>query len=51
MRTLFSPVMNKDVMKKHLKQISRATPEDRYAVVVIDGAGWHTEDTVENLKI
>ncbi|WP_155866850.1 IS630 family transposase [Colwellia sp. PAMC 21821] len=47
---LISPVMNKDVMKKHLEQISQATPEGRYAVVVMDGAGWHAEDTFEDLK-
>jgi hypothetical protein len=40
--------MNKDVMKKHLGQISQATAECRYAVVVMDGSGWHTQDTFED---
>lgn len=42
--------MNKEVMKKHLEQTSHAIPEGRYAVVVMDGAGWHTQDTFEGLK-
>lgn len=33
-------------MTQHLKQISEATPYNRHAVVIVDGAGWHTIDTV-----
>ncbi len=28
-------------MKEHLSLISQATPADRHAVVIIDGASWH----------
>ena len=38
--------MNKEVMTQHMKQISEATQGGRHAVVVMDGAGWHTLDTV-----
>ncbi len=42
---LISPFVNKDAMKQHLKQLSEATAPGRHAVVVMDGAGWHTLDT------
>tara|TARA_R110002050_G_scaffold80451_1_gene172059 strand:- start:2513 stop:2941 length:429 start_codon:yes stop_codon:yes gene_type:complete len=51
---LISPVVNKEVMKLHLQQISKATPKGRYAVVVMDGAGWHTQelaDEFDNLSL
>ena len=41
---LISPVVNKEVMRIHLEQISTATPIGRHAVVIMDGAGWHTDD-------
>ena len=47
---LITPWVNKDAMKAHLKQISQATPDGRHAVVIMDGAGWHTEDTFNELK-
>ncbi len=31
-------------MIEHLAQISRTTEKGRYAIVVMDGAGWHTDD-------
>ena len=34
-------------MSLHLKQISEATPTGRHALVIIDGAGWHTMDTAK----
>lgn len=40
-----SPFVNKEVMTQHLKQISEATAPNRHAVVIVDGAGWHTMDT------
>ena len=43
---LISPLVNKEVMTQHMKQISEATQGGRHAVVVMDGAGWHTLDTV-----
>ncbi|QLJ10673.1 IS630 family transposase (plasmid) [Pseudoalteromonas sp. JSTW] len=42
---LVSPFVNKEAMTQHLSQISQATPVGRHAVVIIDGAGWHTYDT------
>lgn len=51
---LIAPWVNKDIMTKHLEQISKRTEEGRMAVVIMDGAGWHTEDTVfdfDNVRI
>ena len=42
---LITPWVNKAAMTQHLRQISQATPAGRHAVVIIDGAGWHTLDT------
>ena len=44
---LISPLANKEAMTQHLKQISLATDAGRHAVVVMDGAGWHTMDTAK----
>ena len=41
---MIMPYVNKDIMHSHLEQISTSTVEGRYAVVIMDGAGWHTED-------
>ena len=30
------------MMQKHLQQISDATPTGRYALVIMDRAGWHS---------
>lgn len=41
-------------MKKHLQQISDATPKGRYALVIMDRAGWHSnklEVHFDNLSI
>ncbi|CAM3885162.1 hypothetical protein VA7868_02117 [Vibrio aerogenes CECT 7868] len=48
------PWVNKDIMIEHLRQISAITEKGRYSVVVMDGAGWHTEDIAcefENVSI
>jgi len=34
-------------MTQHLSQISSATPAGRHAVIIVDGAGWHTMDTAK----
>ncbi len=34
-------------MKQHLKQISEATEEGYHAVILMDGAGWHTNDIAD----
>ncbi|RLV58776.1 IS630 family transposase [Parashewanella curva] len=44
---LVTPCVNKDAMSQHLKQISQATAPERYALVIMDGAGWHTADITE----
>jgi len=38
------PFVNKEIIKTHLLQISKATVSDRHAVIVMDGAGWHTDN-------
>ena len=48
------PWVNKEIMIEHLQQISAMTQRGRHAVVIMDGAGWHTEDIAdrfENLSI
>ncbi|ELA4930668.1 transposase, partial [Vibrio vulnificus] len=34
-------------MVEHLKQLSAVTEKGRHAVVIMDGAGWHTNDIAE----
>ncbi|MDW2199409.1 MULTISPECIES: transposase [Vibrio] len=38
------------MMIEHLKQILAVTEEGRHAVVVMDGAGWHTEEIANDFK-
>lgn len=48
------PWVNKEIMVEHLKQISAVTEKGRHAVVIMDGAGWHTNDIAQefhNLSI
>ena len=45
---LIVPFLSKEMMKKHLAQISAATATIRFAVVVMDGAGWHTDDIADD---
>lgn len=42
---LITPLVNKEAMRQHLQLISEATERGRHAVVIVDGAGWHTRDT------
>ena len=44
------PWVNKDIMINHLAQISEATEKGRHAVVIMDGAGWHTNDIAEQFS-
>ena len=46
---LLSPWVNKDIMRQHLSLISQRTAPGRHAVVIMDGAGWHTADIAETL--
>ncbi|WP_176463261.1 IS630 family transposase [Vibrio sp. 03_296] len=41
------PWVNKNIMVEHLKQLSTVTEKGRHAVVIMDGAGWHTNDIAE----
>ena len=44
---LITPFVNKEAMTQHMKQISEVTEHGRHAVVIMDGAGWHTFDTAQ----
>ena len=51
---LISPVLSMDMMQNHLQLISDATPKGRYAIVIMDRAGWHSNKTAikfDNLSI
>ncbi|HHG3023894.1 TPA: transposase [Vibrio parahaemolyticus] len=37
-------------MIEHLKKILAVTEEGRHVVVVMDGAGWHTEEIAHDFK-
>ncbi len=47
---LLAPWVNKDIMRQHLELISARTELDRHAVVIMDGAGWHTDDIAKGFK-
>ena len=38
------PWVNKDIMIEHLTQIANITEKGRHAIVIMDGASWHTDD-------
>ncbi|CAK1783822.1 hypothetical protein VCRA2119O147_1630001 [Vibrio crassostreae] len=44
------PWVNKDIMAEHLKQSSAVLEKGRHAVVIMDGAGWHTNDIAEQFS-
>lgn len=51
---IITPWVDKEVMQKHLSLISQRTRPGRHAVVIMDGAGWHTDDIAvefDNLSI
>ena len=51
---IITPFANKDIMHQHLELIAKRTKPGRHAVVVMDGAGWHTNDIaadIPNLSI
>ena len=45
---LIAPWVNKEIMQQHLELISQRTEPERHAVVIMDGAGWHTDDIAKN---
>ena len=47
---LISPILSMEMMEKHLKQISDATPAGRYAIVIMDCASWHSSKLVSGFK-
>lgn len=47
---LILPASNSLAMKEHLKAIANEVPEGRHAVVVLDGASWHTTKKVHIFK-
>lgn len=40
---LVMPYVNIEAMNKHLAEIAKEVPAHVHAVVIIDGAGWHSE--------
>ena len=46
---LVLPQVNAYTMSLHLKEISKATPKGRHAVVVMDQAGWHLASVLPKL--
>ena len=44
------PYVNKDIMHALLKKISVSIAEDRHAVIIMDEAGWHTEDLATDVN-
>jgi hypothetical protein len=47
---LIVPHVDKCIMTQHLEQISAKTVPGRYAVVLMDGAGWHQASLVDWLE-
>ncbi|MCT8860985.1 transposase, partial [Shewanella xiamenensis] len=46
---IITPFVNKDIMHQHLELIAKRTQPGRHAVVVMDGAGWHTNDIAADI--
>jgi transposase len=47
---LITPWVNKKIMKHYLEQITACTQLGRHAVVIMDGAGWHTDDIAQGIN-
>jgi transposase len=47
---LIVPHVDKEMMSRHLEQISAKTEVGRHAVVIMDGAGWHQALLAEDLS-
>jgi hypothetical protein len=43
-KALITPCVNRNIMCQHFSLISKKTRAGRHAVVIMDGAGWHTDD-------
>lgn len=44
-----TPYISKDILRRHLKQISQRTKTGHHVVAAMDGAGWHTDDIAEGI--
>jgi transposase len=42
--TLVAPTVNTHLMNAHLRHVSEYLGPDRHAVLIMDGAGWHTSN-------
>lgn len=49
-QAIVMPSTSKEAMRLHLEQISTATDAERHAVVIMDGAGWHTDDIADEFN-
>jgi len=47
---LITPWVNKEIIKHHLEQIEARTQPDRHGVVIMDGAGWRTDDIAQEIN-
>jgi transposase len=47
---LVLPASNSFAMREHLKEIAKAVPEGRHAVLILDGASWHTTKKIRIFK-
>lgn len=47
---IISPFVNQHVMKEHLLLISNRVKPGRHAVIIVDGASWHSEKLVEDIN-
>jgi transposase len=47
---LITPYVNKEIMQKHLEQISASTDPERFAIVIMDGASWHQNELTNAIK-
>lgn len=47
---LVLPASNSFGMREHLKEIAKTVPEGRHAVLILDGASWHTTKKIRIFK-
>jgi transposase len=47
---LIAAHVDKDIMRRHLEQISAKTEVGKHAVIIMDGAGWHQASLVEEIS-
>ena len=47
---IIAPYSNSEIMTEHMSLISQRTAPERHALVIMDGAGWHQQHTVEKFE-